>query len=94
MVRRSSTPLFGDGDREGAFAAMAPDEIVEATSLVGTKAEVAERVERFRGAGIDRLIVSPVHVEREQQLHRWSTGVPRGRQCIGLTGCLVARRRR
>ena len=51
---------FQDGDRDGAFEAM-PDEIVEATSLVGTEAEVAERVERFRGAGIDRLIVSPVH---------------------------------
>ncbi len=59
---------FQDGDRAGAFEAM-PDEIVEATSLVGTEAEVAERVERFRGAGIDRLIVSPVHVERAEQLH-------------------------
>jgi F420-dependent oxidoreductase-like protein len=59
---------FQDGDRAGAFEAM-PDEIVEATSLVGTEAEVAERVERFRGAGVDRLIVSPVHVERDQQLH-------------------------
>ena len=45
------------------------DEIVEATSLVGTEAEVAERIERFRGAGIDRLIVSPVHVERSEQQH-------------------------
>ena len=59
---------FQEGDREGAFAAM-PDEIVEATSLVGSEAEVAERVERFRGAGIDRLIVSPVHVDRAEQLH-------------------------
>ncbi|MDX6589703.1 MAG: hypothetical protein QOI84_977, partial [Solirubrobacterales bacterium] len=59
---------FQDGDRAGSFAAM-PDEIVEATSLVGSEAEVAERVERFRGAGIDRLIVSPVHVERSEQLH-------------------------
>lgn len=59
---------FQDGDRGGAFEAM-PDEIVEATSLVGTEAEVAERIERFRGAGIDRLIVSPVHVERSEQLH-------------------------
>jgi F420-dependent oxidoreductase-like protein len=59
---------FQDGDRGGAFEAM-PDEIVEATSLVGTEDEVAERVERFRGAGIDRLIVSPVHVDRGQQLH-------------------------
>jgi F420-dependent oxidoreductase-like protein len=59
---------FQDGDRAGAFEAM-PDEIVEATSLVGTEAEVAERIERFRGAGIDRLIVSPVHADRGQQLH-------------------------
>lgn len=59
---------FQDGDRAGAFEAM-PDEIVEATSLVGTEAEVAERIERFRGAGIDRLIVSPVHVDRGEQQH-------------------------
>jgi F420-dependent oxidoreductase-like protein len=59
---------FQSGDRAGAFEAM-PDEIVEATSLVGSEAEVAERVERFRAAGIDRLIVSPVHVERSEQLH-------------------------
>jgi F420-dependent oxidoreductase-like protein len=59
---------FQDGDRAGAFEAM-PDEIVEATSLVGSGPEVAERVERFRAAGIDRLIVSPVHVDRAEQLH-------------------------
>jgi len=59
---------FQDGDRGGAFEAM-PDEIVEATSLVGTEAEVAERIERFRGAGIDRLIVSPVHVDQGEQRH-------------------------
>ena len=59
---------FQEGDRGGAYEAM-PDEIVEATSLVGSEAEVAERIERFRGAGIDRLIVSPVHVDRGEQLH-------------------------
>lgn len=59
---------FQGGDREGAFQAV-PDEMVDAVSLVGSEAEVAERIERFRGAGIDRLIVSPVHVERAEQLH-------------------------
>jgi F420-dependent oxidoreductase-like protein len=59
---------FQDGDRGGAYEAL-PDEAIEAVSLVGTEAEVAERVERFRDAGIDRLIVSPVHVERDQQMH-------------------------
>ncbi len=59
---------FQDGDRAGAFEAM-PDEIVEATSLVGSEEQVARRIERFRGAGIDRLIVSPVHPEVDQQRH-------------------------
>ena len=59
---------YQDGDRGAPTEAM-PDEIVEATSLVGTEAEVAQRIERFRGAGIDRLIVSPVHADRGQQLH-------------------------
>jgi alkanesulfonate monooxygenase SsuD/methylene tetrahydromethanopterin reductase-like flavin-dependent oxidoreductase (luciferase family) len=59
---------FQSGDRGGAFEAI-PDELVHATSLVGTEAEIAERVERFVGASVDRLIVSPAHVERDQQLH-------------------------
>src|ERR1700759_1298350 len=60
--------LFQAGDRGAAFEAL-PDEIVHATSLIGTEATVAYRVERFRSAGIDRLIVSPVHVDRGEQLH-------------------------
>ncbi|MGE5407054.1 MAG: LLM class F420-dependent oxidoreductase [Syntrophothermus sp.] len=59
---------FQDGDRAGAFEAV-PDELVDVTSLIGSEAEVAERVERFRAAGIDRLIVSPVHGEADQRLH-------------------------
>ena len=41
---------FQDGDRGGAFEAM-PDEIVEATSLVGSEEQVAQRIERFRAPG-------------------------------------------
>jgi F420-dependent oxidoreductase-like protein len=59
---------FQAGDRGGAFEAL-PDEIVHATSLIGTEDEVAERVGRFAAAGVDRLIVSPAHLERDQQLH-------------------------
>ncbi len=59
---------FGAGDRGGAFEAI-PDELVHTTSLVGTEAEVTERVERFAAAGVDRLIVSPAHLERDQQRH-------------------------
>lgn len=60
--------LFLDGKRDEAFAAI-PEELVDATSLVGTEAEVAERVERFTRAGVDRLIASFVHVDAGERLH-------------------------
>ena len=81
---------FQDGDRAGAFEAI-PDEIVEATSLVGTEAEVAERVERFRGAGIDRLIVSPVHLEAAESCTRWSGWPPWRVSGAGLTDRIIFR---
>ncbi|MFN8216397.1 MAG: LLM class F420-dependent oxidoreductase [Solirubrobacterales bacterium] len=59
---------FQSGDRGGAFEAL-PDEIVDVTSLVGPEAEVAERIERFRAAGIDRLIVAPAQLDPGQRLH-------------------------
>ena len=60
--------LYQDGDREAAYEAIS-DEVADATSLVGTESEVAERIERYRSAGIDRLIVSPIHLDKEQRLH-------------------------
>ena len=60
--------LYQDGDREGAYAAIT-DEVADATSLIGTEDEVAERLERFIAAGVDRLIVSPVHPERDERFH-------------------------
>jgi F420-dependent oxidoreductase-like protein len=59
---------FQADDRAGAFEAVS-DELVATTSLVGTEAEVADRVGRFAAAGVDRLIVSPAHVEPDQKLH-------------------------
>ncbi len=67
---------FLDGEREEAYEAI-PDELVDATSLVGTEDEVAERVERFADAGVDRLIVSPVHVERRASACTRSSAWPR-----------------
>src|SRR3954451_7035868 len=52
--------LYLDGKREEAYAAI-PDELADATSLVGPEAEVADRIERYAAVGVDRLIVSPVH---------------------------------
>jgi F420-dependent oxidoreductase-like protein len=60
--------LYQDGDREAAYLAIS-DEVADATSLVGTEAEVAERIERYRAAGVDRLIVSPVHLDKGERLH-------------------------
>jgi len=60
--------LFLDGKREEAYQAI-PEELVDATSLVGTEADVAERVKRFSRVGVDRLIASLVHVEQEDRLH-------------------------
>jgi F420-dependent oxidoreductase-like protein len=60
--------LYLAGDREKAYDAI-PDELVAKTSMVGTEAEVAERIEAFAKGGVDRLIVSPIHMDRQQQLH-------------------------
>src|SRR5919108_5122904 len=60
--------LYLDGKREEAYAAI-PDELVDATSLIGSEAEVANRLERYEAAGVDRLIVSPINPEPEQRLH-------------------------
>jgi len=60
--------LFLDGDRGKAFEAI-PDELVDATSLIGTEAEVTERVERFIAAGVDRLICSPVQIDAGERKH-------------------------
>jgi len=60
--------LYMDGDREAAYEAI-PDEVADATSLVGTEEEVAERIERYRKVGVSRLIVSPVQLDEGERLH-------------------------
>ncbi|MGZ5347674.1 MAG: LLM class F420-dependent oxidoreductase [Solirubrobacterales bacterium] len=60
--------LFLDGKKEEAFAAI-PDELVSATSMIGTEEEVAAKVKAFEEQGVDRLIVSPVHGTPEERLH-------------------------
>jgi F420-dependent oxidoreductase-like protein len=52
--------LYLDGKRDEAYNAI-PDELVDATAMIGTEEEVAERVKRFADAGVDRMIVSPMH---------------------------------
>jgi alkanesulfonate monooxygenase SsuD/methylene tetrahydromethanopterin reductase-like flavin-dependent oxidoreductase (luciferase family) len=60
--------LYQDGDREAAYEAIS-DEVADATSLVGGESEVAEGIERFRAAGVDRLIVSPIHLDKGERMH-------------------------
>jgi F420-dependent oxidoreductase-like protein len=59
--------LYLDGKREEAYAAI-PNELVDATAMIGTEDEVAERVGRFVEHGVDRMIVSPMHGNTEQNL--------------------------
>jgi F420-dependent oxidoreductase-like protein len=58
--------LYQDGKREEAYAAI-PDELVDATAMIGSEEEVADRLRRFADSGIDRLIVSPVQADPEQR---------------------------
>jgi F420-dependent oxidoreductase-like protein len=51
--------LYLDGRRAEAVAAV-PDELVRAVSLIGPAAEVADRVEAFRAAGVTTLTVTPL----------------------------------
>jgi len=60
--------LYLDGKREDAFAAI-PDELVDATAMIGTADQVAERVKAFEAQGVDRLIVSPVHGSPDERMH-------------------------
>jgi F420-dependent oxidoreductase-like protein len=60
--------LFLDGKRDEAYAAI-PDELVDATSLVGTEEQVAERVEKFRSVGVDRLICSFIQMDPGERSH-------------------------
>jgi F420-dependent oxidoreductase-like protein len=59
--------LYLDGDREAAYEAI-PDEVADATSLVGSEQEVAERIEQYRAVGVSRLIVSPIHPDAGERL--------------------------
>ena len=60
--------LYLDGKRDQAYAAI-PDELADATSLVGTEDEVRERIEAYRRLGVDRLIVSPVQMDAGERRH-------------------------
>jgi F420-dependent oxidoreductase-like protein len=59
--------LYLDGKRDEAYQAI-PDELADATSLVGSEDEVRARVDRYAEVGVDRLIVSPVQLDKGERL--------------------------
>ncbi len=65
---RKVQSLYLEGERERAYEAI-PDELVELTSLIGSEAEVAERLARIDAAGVDRLIVSVAQLDPGQRKH-------------------------
>ena len=42
---------------------------MEATALIGSEDEVADRLKRYEEAGVDRLIVSPISPEPDQRMN-------------------------
>ena len=60
--------LYLDGKRDEAYQAI-PDELADATSLVGSEDEVRERIAKYEALGIDRLIVSPIQPDEAERTH-------------------------
>jgi F420-dependent oxidoreductase-like protein len=60
--------LYLDGKREEAYAAI-PDELADATSLVGPEDEVRARIGAYERIGVDRLIVSPIQPDPAERTH-------------------------
>src|SRR4051795_4704573 len=60
--------LYLDGKREDAYAAI-PDELVDATALIGSENEVADRLKAYEAAGGDRLVAPPISPEPDQRLN-------------------------
>jgi len=59
--------LFLDGSRAAAIAAV-PDELVDATSLIGTAEHVAHRLQAFADAGVTTVIAQVVEESHEARL--------------------------
>jgi F420-dependent oxidoreductase-like protein len=60
--------LYLEGKRDEAYQAI-PDELADATSLVGSEDEVRERIAKYEALGIDRLIVSPIQADEAERTH-------------------------
>jgi F420-dependent oxidoreductase-like protein len=61
--------LYLTGRKDEAAAAL-PDELVRATSLIGTESQVAERVAALRSAGVRTLLAEPMATDSSQRLEQ------------------------
>jgi F420-dependent oxidoreductase-like protein len=67
---REVQDLYLTGQKAAAMEAL-PDELIDMTTIAGTKDRARERLRAFRDAGVETLIVSPMTFdpeERQQQL--------------------------
>lgn len=51
--------------RQGEAIAAVPDELVDLVSLVGSEAQVRERLDAYRAAGVDNMLVSPMAFDEQ-----------------------------
>jgi F420-dependent oxidoreductase-like protein len=64
--------LYLDGKKDQAAAAV-PDELVRASSLIGSESYVAERIAAFAGAGVTTLMLQPLDDSRAGRLRTVET---------------------
>jgi len=69
---RTIQDLYLDGRKDEA-AAVVPEELVRAVSLVGPASHVAERVAAFRDAGVTTLVLQPLDDSPESRLRTVET---------------------
>ena len=69
---RTIQDLYLDGRKDEA-AAVVPEELVRAVSLVGPESHVAERVAAFRDAGVTTLVLQPLDDSPESRLRTVET---------------------
>ncbi|RFU23526.1 LLM class F420-dependent oxidoreductase [Geodermatophilus marinus] len=69
---RTVQDLYLEGRKDEAAAAV-PDELVQATSLIGPESHVAERVAAFREAGVGTLMLQPLDDSAEGRLRTVET---------------------
>ncbi len=69
---RTIQDLYLDGRKDEA-AAVVPEELVRAVSLVGPESHVAERVAAFREAGVTTLMLQPLDESPESRLRTVET---------------------